>query len=600
MEKFFIQPYPEEVFYSIIARYYKQTLSFSPKQFSSQVFSSHIGSATLDLPSHLDTFHSLAKQVFPFSVDEIIEKFTLYPFYAPFLRKEKKKAVLLAMRGNIGNTIHTRVGINASKTTRYRYPRFCPVCVEDNPYAEAFWARLPQTDLIVCTQHNCFISNYTPSTSELNRSFFIPATRNLADKYLPTFNKEERLLQLASIYSKILTGDYRFDINQTNYLEKIQSSRYYKQKSINVYKLTTDFKNFHGIGFLEIVLSKTSKNISRWLPHIIKRPNHFFHPLRHILVNEFVQTIETNEPPFHNPFNFSQWYCINKASEHFNQLVNGDVSFYVDQKTKRQVNIFSCSCGMVFTKSNLLKNGQQQEFIRIKDWGLVWKDRLSEELKTEKSFRAIALILGTDAKTVSAISRSFKEPIKNKKNEINRQQRIKNRKEWSTLMASFHTQKVLNSRQANKKLYAWLYRNDNAWLLTINKLNAQSKNLGEFKLNWKQLDSELLEKVSDAINKLKSDGYRGRISKTIISKVIQQEKNLLTSNIHKLPLTKEYISASSENTKDYQIRRLRTVLKEIPAETQNPVKWKVMRKAGLKHKVDSDLNNEIEKALGFA
>ena len=54
MIKTFIKQFPEEVFYSIIARYYKQTLAFSPKRFSQQLFNSTVGAATIDLQSHLE------------------------------------------------------------------------------------------------------------------------------------------------------------------------------------------------------------------------------------------------------------------------------------------------------------------------------------------------------------------------------------------------------------------------------------------------------------------------------------------------------------------------------------------------------------------
>ncbi|HEY6437796.1 MAG TPA: hypothetical protein VIY47_14490, partial [Ignavibacteriaceae bacterium] len=98
MIKSFITQFPEEVFYSFIARYYKQTLSFSPKRFSQQLFNSPLGAATIDLPSHLEYFHSNTKQVFPYTVDDIIENFTLYPFYFPFLKFEKRSSIISSMK----------------------------------------------------------------------------------------------------------------------------------------------------------------------------------------------------------------------------------------------------------------------------------------------------------------------------------------------------------------------------------------------------------------------------------------------------------------------------------------------------------------------
>jgi len=593
----FIEQFPEEVFYSIIARYYKQTLAFSPKSFSRQLFNSPLGAATIDLPSHLECFHLNTKQIFPYSTDDIIENFTLYPFYLPFLRFEKRSSIINAMKGDVGNTVHTRIGINASKIVTYRYPRYCPACIEENTAEDPYWERLPQTDLIICPKHNCFIHSYVPDLAELNRSLFISAPKGLALHNPPVFNEDQKLYDLAVIYQKILNKEYDFDINLINYHEKVREGGYAKEKNLDVQKLINDFNRFHSQEFLYQLFPRANQyDRLQWLPDIIKRPLHIFHPLRHILTHEFVKSIEA-APKAIQSFGRGPWPCLNKASDHFHKNVIHNIEYHIDPKSKRQIGVLSCICGMVYTKSILTKNGSSIEFVRIKEWGPLWIKRLRNEIKTEKSFRTIASILGTDAKTISKLSKQFNNTVD--KNTDNRETRTAYRKRWVKLLNKFSNRKVFNARLAEPKIYAWLYRNDNSWLLTINKLHSQNSLQTELKLDWQQMDQDLVIKLSESFEKLRQENFRGRISRTLLAKIINHEKYLLGKNAKKLPLSISYLEKVCETREEYQIKRIKLAKKQLDAELEIPLQWKIMRKAGLRKELSPVVEMEINKIIGY-
>lgn len=599
MIKSFIKEFPEEVFYSIIARYYKHTLSFSPKRFSQQLFNSSLGAATIDLPSHLESFHSNTILVFPYTPDDIIEKFTLYPFYFPFLKIAKRTRIISSMKGNEGNTIHTRLGINASMIATYRYPRYCPACIEES-ILEPYWERLAQTDLIICPKHNCFIHSYRPSAAELNRSLFISAPKDLHIHNPPVFNHDKKLYALAKIYQKILLKEYDFDINQINYLEKIREGGYIKQSNLDVQKITIAFKRFHSQEFLTRLFPGLKEDVMcQWLPDIIKRPFHIFHPLRHILVNEFVKSIEVTPKMSNRPFGPGPWPCINKASNHLNENVINTLDYHIDLKTKRLIGVLSCVCGMVYTKSVLTKNGKSIEFIRVKEWGRVWTKKLKEELQTGKSFRTIAALLGTDAKTVSRFSNEFSQPIAKKVHSKESKKCLAYRNRWEKLLNKFSFQRVYNARLIAPKIYSWLYRNDNLWLLTVNKLHSQGSGQAQLKLDWEQLDKDLIIKLSVSLKKLKQEGFKGRISKTLLAKIINHEKYLLGKNVRMLPLSRKYLDKVCESREEYQIKRIKLVKKELDDKLEIALEWKIMRRAGLRKELSPAVKEEIKNIIGY-
>jgi hypothetical protein len=164
MVSFFPKPYPDEILYSVIARYHIRNGNTSPKVTLTELFNSPSTVATADLPSNLN---SLSQNLQPFSnytVEELIERYTLYPFYSVFLPPMRATQVKESMKAQWGGDIHTRAGIMASSVTMPRYFRFCPNCLEEDlqQYGEAYWHRLHQTPgALVCLVHAVMLQDST-------------------------------------------------------------------------------------------------------------------------------------------------------------------------------------------------------------------------------------------------------------------------------------------------------------------------------------------------------------------------------------------------------------------------------------------------------
>ena len=112
---YFPVPYQDELLYSMVARYAQHTgLAGNQKAIVREVFSSSTAVAVPDLPSHLNSLVNNIQFVWPTTVMELINSFTLAPIYLPFLSQQQAMKTILSMRSDSGGDIHTRSGIAAS------------------------------------------------------------------------------------------------------------------------------------------------------------------------------------------------------------------------------------------------------------------------------------------------------------------------------------------------------------------------------------------------------------------------------------------------------------------------------------------------------
>lgn len=597
MISYFPKAFPDEILYSVIARYAWSSINQSPKNLSRQLFAYASTKATIDLPSHLNDlfenvpFHSVS------SVDDIIKNYTLYPFYKPFLVEKKRAAVLESMKGNYGASIHTRVGINASKIIRLRYPKFCPTCfLEDlKNYGQSYWHRVHQIpDILVCPDHNVYIEEYVPNLAEINRSHYIPAPLEFNTLWKVRENSSELLLKLSREYSQMLIGEPGFDINFVNYVEQLGRTCFMTGRRLYRENLLSSFKGFIQKEKFDI-LFQNLVSPDKWLCEIIRRPTHIFHPLRHLLVSEFLKQVEKNSKPVNKTFGAGPWKCINKTAIHYGEPVIENIEIYVDRKSKREIAAFVCGCGMIYTKSWVTKNGILEEFVRVKTWGPVWQEKLEACLAEKKSLRETARILGTDAKTVAIYSR---EENKKQTKNLSTPFLLKQKNQWLRLLDLFENSKVIKARRHNPRLYMWLYRNDKQWLEKINFKNRTfAVTEKKSRCDWKKIDQDLLNQLSFAFERLTSTDFQGRITKSLISRIINKEKYLTSVGLKNVPKSKSYLESIIESHEQFQIRRVRAATIAIVNSGERLTIWKIIRLACLRKPLKPLVQKEIRQVL---
>lgn len=164
MMHFFPTPYPDEILYSILARYSIRCGIASNQLIIGSIFSKPTAGAIMELPFNLYALEANLPVNCSNTAEKLIEKHTLYPFFTAFLPKERAISIKKLMLEDSGTMIYGKAGIMGMKVPLNLYLRFCPQCFKEDieTYGEAYWHRLHQVPcVIVCPTHRILLHNST-------------------------------------------------------------------------------------------------------------------------------------------------------------------------------------------------------------------------------------------------------------------------------------------------------------------------------------------------------------------------------------------------------------------------------------------------------
>ena len=626
MVAFFPTPFVDEVFYSILARHHTASGNISPKATIMDLYGITTVTAVVDLPAHFDALVSNLPVNHPYKADELIKAHTLFPFYSAFLPPKRANLVFESMKGDIGHSVHNRLGIMASSISTDRRLKYCRECfdVDKNRWGEPYWHRVHQVPgIYMCPIH--MIPLYRSRLLPMNRHEFVTAAREdcLQDMRDNHGNNEELFTEDApSGWITILLEDdelstkYRMLVDDVDNL--LNSSypnrpmewfanhyvaRLKEMGLANVHghvrqvDFRREFLNYYGEIFLEVMQSSVSERDDNWLNAMVRKHRKTFHPIRHLLLMQFLgissDDLFTKEPAY-QPFGSSPWLCLNPAADHYQQPVVEDLSIRYDSKIKQPIGTFTCSCGFVFARKGPDTSADDKYRIgRIKALGAVWEHKLGELLKEDLSLREIARRLHVDVNTVKKYADLTRQDRKAISPTVPDDLRERQRQAWIELMRQNEQKSRTELRQLNKALYTWLYRADKSWLIEHSPRPKRVITTNS-RVDWRKRDEEIFALVRAEVTRiLTSDGKPERISISRIGKQIGY-LSLLEKHLSKMPQTNTYFESVKETVRDFQLRRIRWAMQEIEREGQDLQWWRIARKAGIRGEGAEQLREYFE------
>ncbi len=153
---FFPEPFPDELCYSLCARYRRRAGYRGRVSTVRDLFGSASFRAAVDLPSRLDHLVVSLPPGHGYTADRIIDEHTLLPFCAAFLSPERVARVRPEMRRSSSRALAGACAGVSRFAMRLEYLRYCPVCVEDDRerFGEAYWRRVHQASGVkLCPSH---------------------------------------------------------------------------------------------------------------------------------------------------------------------------------------------------------------------------------------------------------------------------------------------------------------------------------------------------------------------------------------------------------------------------------------------------------------
>lgn len=544
---FFPTPYENELLYSILVRYCIRSGNIKDIHNIEDIFGKRSCIAIFEFASNLDFLFKNLPYGNELKIEEIINNHTIFPMYAHFLKEETANDILNEMMGEKGDRVYIKLGLISNTVKLNKYMMFCPKCLDENIdlYGESYWDRLHQIPgVFVCYKHKTLLYRSRELIRGGNRQRYIAQSKeNCIIENSIVYSKEvlEKMFWMAEDVEKLFNRKIRYkDINfyKNKFRAKLIEKGYARLNNfIFQKKLKSDFVDFYGEEYLNLLNSSVSHKERCWLTDIFYKKEYNSNPIRFLLLGRFLGiTVE--------------------------ELLDDNEFEYKDE-----------------------------EYYKF-----LWNEKISHLAKQEKSIREIAREMNSSTKTIRKTLEELKIKPSQKwngggkyvrKNYLETEEyivkRSEKRKKWIELLNSYPEKSNNKLREMDQTTYRWLIKYDKDWL----RQNSSKVKIINITINWDERDRKLLPEVKKTVDDMKS-GIPERITWTSIGKKLGISGWLLKRK-NKLPKTKEYIESHIENLKEYQMRKVKWAIDELNKQGREVTFWNVVEVSGVKERFLKDI-----------
>lgn len=626
----FTDPYPDELLYSVSARFHKLMKYKRPNYTSINLFGAKTAGASIDLPQRLGHLIENLPPSHLYTVDSLIQENTLLPFYGAFLPHERVTRLKEVMEQGGRGGISTRTSIR-----RLKYFKFCIPCVIDDrkQYGQTYWHRIHQTPgVMVCHVHNNFLEQCNLDLRNKGvRLKFIDAENHMQQisqgttRQLDLSNSSHRsLLQLAQ--------DAAWLLQQRNLTCETQVLRYRCRSllieqgfathtgRVREAKLNDAFREYYDSVLLDLLQCRLNIPHS-WLTRFFEESRRLQYPLHYLLLIQFLQCSAERFfqlPKLSKPFGDGPWPCLNAASDHFGHLNVHECKIrYRLETAKRPVGKFHCKCGFVYSRIGPDKSTQSHyHYDLLLAVGPIWENLLMELCKSRKLTKVeMATRLGV---TMNRLLRQLRRlehhniivDSENNNNEAQAPRKIGMKPIFVTPeMLSSYREAWLHAVEENPKagrttirrkipkVYGWLYFRDREWLFANCPPRLQGRATLS-RIDWKKQDIETVTAIKNIAAEIRSSPeYFIRVSRNAIQSKLH--RNLWHSSFtRQSPLSMKALEEEIETQEDYAIRKIIRVSEIFKQEGIKPTMTRFISRARLRY--ISVGNPKIKEAINHA
>ena len=600
---FFPEPYPDELCFSLCARYrrrahYRGRISTVRDLFGSTAFR-----AVVDLPSRLDHLGAALPRGHNFSADGFIDEHTLLPFYGAFLSPERLTLVRSEMRQSSRRAVaRTCAGVSRFRL-QLEYLRYCLTCVADDRErcGEAYWHRVHQASGVkLCPAHGIPVEpSGVHAVYRADREEFGTLEESLRAAPTRAPHRGDHSDRSHEFHLAI-ARDARWLLDQRGlcaapaalrrrYLNLLYDRGLATSADLVRWRaLRSDVENHYGRDFLAALNCRFAGH-ARPFEHLLQgEGQRASHPVHHLLLihylgcsaRDFFILSTQQRKPFGDP----PFPCLNPASDHYRELRIQECTVK-DVKTnvkdphrqpprRRPVGEFVCDCGFVYRRIG----PDTSEEARYKTgwvtgFGSVWESTLRAlrgdgEAQTNEE---IARRLGVCARTLRAQeqrlglrprkrddgSEVFAAPTLHHRERSQREQhdkRSKYREQWLGAVQADPQSDLLALKARLPAAHNWLRKNDDQWMRAHTpRQRKERKTIG---IDWQARDLDLSAAVRrSAARLMNAPGRPVRVSAEAIGRDTGQRYKVLSRD-HRLPLTNQALIEVAESPAAWAIRRI--------------------------------------------
>lgn len=555
MLAYFPAIYPDELLYSVLARYYLH-VGLPPIANSHEtLFGKRSVIASYDLIGSLNILAERIPEDRCLSA-EVLLNMTLYPYCVAFEPKEVRDRVQHDLREGkvLGN--HLRLGLATFRIGRLSNLRFCAACNEEMlaRYGELYWRRSHQLPgVLICTDHGIALQHSSVYLDKESRHAFVAANLNNCPVQTSAnlFNSKSEsvwlhLKQIAHLSIGLLRGTTpkSFDEWTIYYRARMLSAGLAKSAcTMNQKSFCEEFRQYYAetLSYFPNVIEGESYP-NHWLQSLVRKHRNASHPLYHLLLQNFLDQRKVVEPLF----GVGPWSCPNPLIKHSEKYPVTEINTYSNHG--RTVARFNCYCGYIYTRwynPTINKYGP----IRFLKYGPSVLPVLLSMVGLKKSLRKISRLLKLDPKSVVKLCLEL----------------------------------GIDSPWRSKVLVPNIKSISNTTKKVTRSSVDQTKTIRLATTDWAAIDAKYKFKITESTTLIKQAMPPIRVTLAEIERRTCQ-RGWLAKRLHKLPKSKGTLKRVIETTENFQMRRIGWAKNQLEQSGASIDGWRIARLAGLKPK----------------
>lgn len=454
------------------------------------------------------------------SAESILLHHTIFSVFVPFQNKTKIEDAIITIKGDRIDSLKYRLGLVSSGFGAEHPLKACPYCMREDVYAHgiAYWHLTHQyPGVLICPRHQAWLMVSTKSRRWSGRFEWSLPTKDCLIQQAssqklwlrPAFlNLANNVIDLAvigrvmSLESCAVAATYRTAVLQGG-------------RSASLLDRIEPLRRFH----LFESLPEDEKSTESFMSQLIRPPRRSIHPLKHLLLIDWL---------FDDLRSFLKAYDAEVA-----RLVQR-VASTTSRKPDKQVSLSNAAAPTKNTPRPKRLKGELKEVLLSKLSKGIPKQKLCEEL--EISISTINRLLRANPVT-NALAIEAR----------NSRELAEHRAQWRYLHNLHPELGVQALRNIIPSIYAWLYRNDKAWLMAKEQTFVKLAKVEKYPVDWEARDSRLLSMIRMAYEAI-TGLQRGPVTTTELYARVPMLSSCL-ENRNRYPASRAFLSTVLHRSK---------------------------------------------------
>ncbi len=582
-------PFPDEILHSWLARLARLNALGASRNALQVLFGTRNVIPSVDLPTHLNALHQRLGTFSPFSsARHIVEASTVYPYHRPFLAPPRDEAAVSVLLHCKGPGLKTAIGRVANRFGAHPPLRYCPECVvaDTHHHGAPYGHRIHQLPGVACcTIHDRVLLEFAPHAATPDRqglqALHCHFLRQTCEPRGRGTLQQQRFARLSTDLLRTGLPAVEPDVREAWYRNALQEAGFcaangriaFARLAHTLRQRHDDFRDFE---HRERLLS-TPRNPLAWLHSLVCRPSRAVHPICHLLlidwlygsIDAFARQLLATSPPGA------------PLAPEIPACAGTDPGSWAHESALRDTTLSCRRAGQALGLSvTTVVTLRRQLGVPVSERRKKLDDRLLNVVRRDLIDllhpRVIAARHCVSLSTVYRV-RALLPPSTSNAAKLD-EERDRRRTVWQRARAENASRRWSDVRATEPAAYAWLYRHDRDWLRDQRPVLTPRPASAKSSVDWYARDARLCTQLQEYIAVINPLRDRPRISKTSMLRALGPPARRL----ERLPCLRQGLDQLAETLQQYQRLRAEWAIADLLAAGLPPLRWRVMRTAGLR------------------